>query len=191
MSVNRGLNVAKKWFERASRFLDSLGMKQFLTGALICKVKHQGAGWSETQKKLKESQAKPFATLGLDQFARFYDRVHLLAPLDGPIPARSSLTSSGAVKPGTDSTEDSECMICMENAVEVVLPDCNHAFCKKCLEEWTAVSKTCPMCRSHTESNDTLWIMAENPTSDQLFSSLSDLLNKLRSEASSAPDTRS
>jgi hypothetical protein len=104
------------------------------------------------------------------------------------MPSRNALSASGTVNRGSDPGEDSECMICMENAVEVVLPDCNHAFCKKCLDEWTAVSKTCPMCRSHTESNDTLWIMAENPTADQLFSSLSELLNKLQTERASSSD---
>lgn len=71
-------------------------------------------------------------------------------------------------------------MICCDRSIEVVLPECNHAFCRQCLDEWTSVSKTCPMCRSTAESNDSLWIMAENPTPDQLFDSLSELLDKLR-----------
>lgn len=113
----------------------------------------------------------------------------MLAPLDTAKPGRGEITSSGTVKPPADTSEDSECMICMENSVEVVLPDCNHAFCKKCLDEWTAVSKTCPMCRSYTESNDTVWIMAENPTADQLFASLAELLEKLRSDQSGSSNS--
>lgn len=143
----------------------------------------------EKHKVLRTTTELPFARLGLSQFARFYDRVQLLAPLDTSKHGRTDITSSGTVKPPSDSSEDSECMICMEKSVEVVLPDCNHAFCKKCLDEWTAVSKTCPMCRSHTESNDTVWIMAENPTADQLFTSLSELLEKLRSDPSASSNS--
>lgn len=121
-----------------------------------------------------------YAQLDVDQFSRFYDRVRLLEPLDAPSSSNGDDIADGASIANSESEEDAECMICMENAVEVVLPDCNHAFCKKCLEEWTAVSKTCPMCRSITESNDSLWIMAENPTAEQLFDSLSELLQKLQ-----------
>lgn len=127
-----------------------------------------------------EDASKAFAELDIDQFSRFYDRVHLLEPLDGPSGKDGNGETNGSNIANSESEEDAECMICMDNAVEVVLPDCNHAFCRKCLDEWTAVSKTCPMCRSITESNDSLWIMAENPTAEQLFDSLSELLQKLQ-----------
>lgn len=152
-------------------------------------INHKGQNWNQKVQELLRERPTPFVTLGLDQFARFYDRVHLLAPLDGTVPHINPLTSSGTIPSTTESTEDTECMICMEHAIEVVLPDCNHAFCRKCLDEWTSVSKTCPMCRSYTESNDTLWVMAENPTSDQLYTSLLDLLQKLRNESASSSDS--
>lgn len=106
--------------------------------------------------------------------------MHLLEPLESDPGNKASYKATTSDTAQSESEEDAECMICMENAVEVVLPDCNHAFCRKCLDEWTAVSKTCPMCRSITESNDSLWIMAENPTAEQLFDSLSELLKKLQ-----------
>jgi hypothetical protein len=142
----------------------------------------------DQRTELEQKQPAPFAKLGLSEFARFYDRVHLLAPLDGSSPEKDALARMESTpKPSASAEEtDSECMICMENAIEVVLPDCNHAFCRKCLDEWTSVSKTCPMCRSHTESNDSLWIMAENPSADQLFTSLSEMLLKLQSDNASA-----
>merc|ERR1711924_432138 len=45
--------------------------------------------------------------------------------------------------------EKEECCVCMESAVEVVLP-CSHAFCKKCNNDWMHQSAygDCPVCRA-------------------------------------------
>lgn len=41
-----------------------------------------------------------------------------------------------------------ECTICFENKEQGIKLECNHIFCKDCLEEWlTKTKNTCPVCR--------------------------------------------
>ncbi len=40
------------------------------------------------------------------------------------------------------------CPICLKNIKIPSKPDnCNHLFCKKCLEKWSNLRKQCPLCR--------------------------------------------
>ena len=43
---------------------------------------------------------------------------------------------------------ENSCVICTERTTNpVVLSDCIHRFCKKCIKLWCRVSSTCPSCR--------------------------------------------
>ena len=60
---------------------------------------------------------------------------------------------------GDESGDESECVLCMENANSVELRPCGHQFCAGCIHNWrfATVSKkqqgtTCPNCRSEIES---------------------------------------
>eukprot|EP00850_Spirogloea_muscicola_P018860 SM000177S03193 [mRNA] locus=s177:242881:244191:+ [translate_table: standard] len=46
-----------------------------------------------------------------------------------------------------DRELDTECGICMENAIDIALPRCNHAMCIKCYRDWRSRSESCPFCR--------------------------------------------
>lgn len=40
------------------------------------------------------------------------------------------------------------CPICLKLKINFVKPDsCFHAFCSKCLYQWSTKKKTCPICR--------------------------------------------
>jgi hypothetical protein len=45
---------------------------------------------------------------------------------------------------------DNLCAICLENfnLENKVTLNCNHYFCKVCIEEWSKYKSSCPMCRS-------------------------------------------
>ena len=48
-----------------------------------------------------------------------------------------------------ETYETNECSICLNIIDNIVITQCNHIFCKKCLEEWLDTSKTiCPLCRT-------------------------------------------
>lgn len=48
-----------------------------------------------------------------------------------------------------ESINDNLCPICQEDWFEPVRNDaCPHVFCRGCLEEWTRIHQSCPMCRS-------------------------------------------
>jgi hypothetical protein len=40
-----------------------------------------------------------------------------------------------------------ECPICYEIKEEGYATDCEHVFCKSCLEKWLVCNKVCPYCR--------------------------------------------
>ena len=40
------------------------------------------------------------------------------------------------------------CPICLTNTGEHKTLECGHEFCKKCIDEWTRRSSTCPCCRN-------------------------------------------
>ena len=46
---------------------------------------------------------------------------------------------------------ENQCYVCLENKVmdTLCITDCNHSFCKDCLDKWFNVGKTsCPICRT-------------------------------------------
>lgn len=46
---------------------------------------------------------------------------------------------------------ETECSICLNEKLEVVLP-CTHAFCSDCIADWITRDKECPMCRDDLNS---------------------------------------
>ena len=88
-----------------------------------------------------------------------------------------SATASDNVN-SVEINESDECCLCMDAAVNVVLP-CAHGFCEDCLSDWTQQSSdgqqdsTCPMCRrALREASDELWTLGDT--------------NDMRADASSA-----
>ncbi|RMX60045.1 hypothetical protein pdam_00004485 [Pocillopora damicornis] len=64
------------------------------------------------------------------------------------------------------ASEDSnmeECCICMDQKAEVIL-SCVHCFCKTCIEKWSDVNETCPLCRDKIHGKKDLWEMPERPS---------------------------
>ncbi|KQJ97310.1 E3 ubiquitin-protein ligase AIRP2 isoform X1 [Brachypodium distachyon] len=62
-----------------------------------------------------------------------------------------------------DAEREEECGICMEMNSKVVLPNCTHAMCLRCYQDWNSRSQSCPFCRDNlkkTNSGD-LWIYVE------------------------------
>ena len=64
-------------------------------------------------------------------------------------------------------TIENECVICLDNLKdkETHTLQCGHEFHTDCIESWTAIQITCPICRSITETTfkgyiiPTLWCM--------------------------------
>ena len=46
-----------------------------------------------------------------------------------------------------NTTEVSDCPVCLEKIQDESITPCNHKFCKECLTEWNRTHRTCPMCR--------------------------------------------
>jgi hypothetical protein len=48
------------------------------------------------------------------------------------------------------------CAICMKEGLkneDIYTTDCNHSFCKSCLDDWfKRGNQTCPLCRSHIDT---------------------------------------
>ncbi|XP_061366563.1 E3 ubiquitin-protein ligase AIRP2-like isoform X2 [Gastrolobium bilobum] len=60
-----------------------------------------------------------------------------------------------------DSERENECGICLESCTKMVLPNCCHAMCIKCYNDWNTRSESCPFCRGslkRVKSGD-LWVL--------------------------------
>eukprot|EP01018_Ginkgo_biloba_P022554 Gb_28381 [translate_table: standard] len=63
-----------------------------------------------------------------------------------------------------DLEREEECGICLEPNSKIVLPNCGHAMCMTCYQEWHARSQSCPFCRDslkRVNSRD-LWIFTSS-----------------------------
>uniref|UniRef100_A0A7S3V3F7 RING-type domain-containing protein n=1 Tax=Aplanochytrium stocchinoi TaxID=215587 RepID=A0A7S3V3F7_9STRA len=60
-----------------------------------------------------------------------------------------------------DEDETTMCPICLDSAIEYVLP-CNHAICESCYNDWTNRRSNCPMCRRELDEGDeeSLWVFS-------------------------------
>ena len=76
-----------------------------------------------------------------------------------------------------DEDYDKECIICMENDIEIVL-QCSHAFCKACYTQWKERNKECPYCRSTVMpdvNSEDIWTIDETDCLEELNKRLIDL----------------
>ncbi|XP_077215340.1 E3 ubiquitin-protein ligase AIRP2-like [Tasmannia lanceolata] len=62
-----------------------------------------------------------------------------------------------------DLEREEECGICMEMNSKVVLPNCSHALCRKCYQDWRTRSQSCPFCRDSLKrvNSADLWIYTD------------------------------
>lgn len=49
--------------------------------------------------------------------------------------------------------EEEECMICMDDVQQIVLP-CTHGFCSRCAKFWVEAHMDCPVCRRNMSRNE-------------------------------------
>lgn len=63
-----------------------------------------------------------------------------------------------------DVEREEECGICMEMNSKVVLPNCTHAMCLRCYQDWSSRSQSCPFCRDNLKKTcpGDLWIYVED-----------------------------
>ncbi|XP_062200752.1 E3 ubiquitin-protein ligase AIRP2-like isoform X3 [Phragmites australis] len=63
-----------------------------------------------------------------------------------------------------DVEREEECGICMEMNSKVVLPNCTHAMCLRCYQDWSSRSRSCPFCRDNLNKTcpGDLWIYVED-----------------------------
>ncbi|XP_029127785.1 E3 ubiquitin-protein ligase AIRP2 isoform X2 [Cajanus cajan] len=60
-----------------------------------------------------------------------------------------------------DLEREIECGICLESCTKMVLPNCCHAMCINCYNDWKTRSESCPFCRrslKRVKSGD-LWVL--------------------------------
>ena len=51
---------------------------------------------------------------------------------------------------------NNDCTICLSNEInsgELFTNNCNHTFCRECLEQWLEYSNVCPLCRESNPTN--------------------------------------
>ncbi|WVZ09345.1 hypothetical protein V8G54_013875 [Vigna mungo] len=56
---------------------------------------------------------------------------------------------------------DHECGICLESTTKMVLPNCCHAMCINCYNDWNTRSESCPFCRGSLKrvNSGDLWVL--------------------------------
>uniref|UniRef100_A0A1I7SZU0 RING-type domain-containing protein n=1 Tax=Caenorhabditis tropicalis TaxID=1561998 RepID=A0A1I7SZU0_9PELO len=54
--------------------------------------------------------------------------------------------------------EEKQCTVCHDDLSHPIKLECNHVFCKSCIETWLDQKSTCPMCRAEvTKDVDNEW----------------------------------
>jgi len=83
-----------------------------------------------------------------------------------PIPL--ALTTSGIFKKVEKvATDESECLICMDNKVGLTLP-CAHSFCSECIKTWYNTNQSCPVCRDYLEKQEDCWEFTDLPDLEEI-----------------------
>ena len=78
-----------------------------------------------------------------------------------------------------------DCCICMTKIRNMCNLECNHHFCYKCIENWSILKQTCPICRNpfsmdNINNNTRLTrSMSKKSRKDRLFSYLNNLLSEI------------
>ncbi|CAN6287824.1 unnamed protein product [Urochloa humidicola] len=80
-----------------------------------------------------------------------------------------------------DVEREEECGICMEMNSKVVLPNCTHAMCLICYQDWNSRSQSCPFCRDNLKKTcpGDLWIYVEDQDVVDMETVLKQNLNRL------------
>ena len=47
----------------------------------------------------------------------------------------------------SSNDDEDECSICLCEKIDETKINCNHTFCKECIEQWEKNNKSCPLCR--------------------------------------------
>lgn len=86
---------------------------------------------------------------------RVIDPVTRIAPLGTNVskdPFFKILTYDATIEKDCVSDGDRKCAICLSDATNITMLDCNHVFCSDCIREWYMCArsngKKCPNCRS-------------------------------------------
>ena len=45
------------------------------------------------------------------------------------------------------TSDDNDCVICMDGMKNKYTTKCNHEFCLDCIDKWTNEKNCCPLCR--------------------------------------------
>ena len=56
-----------------------------------------------------------------------------------------------------------ECSICYEYHDSIMISNCNHTHCRKCLHSWTQIKRECPLCRTPIIKCVYQYIIRPNP----------------------------
>ena len=78
-----------------------------------------------------------------------------------------------------------DCSICMNKICNKCNLNCNHNFCYKCIENWSELSSTCPICRSYFSMNQVnkntrlTRSMSKKSRQDKLLNHLNNLLYEI------------
>mmetsp|Transcript_44228 Transcript_44228/g.105335 ORF Transcript_44228/g.105335 Transcript_44228/m.105335 type:complete len:96 (-) Transcript_44228:312-599(-) len=74
-----------------------------------------------------------------------------------------------------------ECMICLDKtSVGISLPCLHGPFCEPCIRAWTALSRSCPICRHATGVDDLdCWVHLEEPCLKDIVLALYKLIRDI------------
>lgn len=75
------------------------------------------------------------------------------ARLDNDLSKRMSSNKELTEKRSSAVENDRECIVCMDDTTQVVLP-CTHGFCAKCSETWFNHHRDCPVCRGEVSARN-------------------------------------
>jgi hypothetical protein len=108
-----------------------------------------------------------------------------LANSGSPTPGAAVVRKATLVSRGTPGgpvveadPDAKECPICMDAAPDIILP-CAHAFCKRCLGQWSGKSAECPLCRQAQGDEDEQWVLANEPSPAEIGAHLLRFLASL------------
>ncbi|XVE85223.1 hypothetical protein DITRI_Ditri17bG0074400 [Diplodiscus trichospermus] len=94
-----------------------------------------------------------------------------LVELDGDKGGHFTMVSSGKKRVEFDNRlgnidleREDECGICLEPCTKMVFPNCCHAMCIKCYNNWNTKSESCPFCRGSLKrvNSEDLWVLTCN-----------------------------
>ncbi|XP_047135729.1 RING finger protein 141 isoform X1 [Hydra vulgaris] len=138
-----------------------LNLHQFwkLRASLLCEVKFKYNLISDgfeivNHSDIDSEEEHPRATMDLS------------SQHDVDFPER--FTFSTVLKRLTEVSENiDECMICMDNKIEVSLK-CAHSFCAQCISKWNNGSHSCPICRDLIFSAEEFWEFVDIPSAKEM-----------------------